>query len=61
MAGPESKDEPDCKRAATETSPPVPTARSDELLRGARQLRILHGGEVYRLVLTRNNKLILQK
>jgi len=41
--------------------PPVETVRSEELLRGGRQLRIVHGDEVYRLLLTRNNKLILQK
>ncbi len=34
---------------------------SDELLQGQRELRIIHGQVVYRLLCTRNNKLILQK
>ena len=40
---------------------PIRTVGSDELLRGDRELRIAHGDDVYRLLLTRNNKLILQK
>jgi len=35
--------------------------RSEELLRGERELIILHGSQVYRLTETRNGKLILQK
>jgi hemin uptake protein HemP len=35
--------------------------RSDELLQGARELFIVHGNQVYRLLRTRNDKLILQK
>lgn len=35
--------------------------RSDELLQGQRELFIVHGGQIYRLLRTRNNKLILQK
>ena len=34
---------------------------SEELLRGERELHIRHGDEVYRLMITRNGKLILQK
>lgn len=34
---------------------------SDELLRGSREVLIRHGGEVYRLRHTRNDKLILTK
>jgi|YNPBryunderm2012_1023409.scaffolds.fasta_scaffold08189_2 hemin uptake protein HemP len=34
---------------------------SEELLGGGRQLFIVHKGQVYRLILTRNDKLILQK
>jgi hemin uptake protein HemP len=34
---------------------------SAELLRGAREVAILHAGETYRLRLTRNDKLILTK
>lgn len=35
--------------------------RSEDLLAGAREVLILHGACAYRLVLTRNGKLILQK
>lgn len=34
---------------------------SEELLQGRRELFIVHKGQVYRLLLTRNDKLILQK
>ncbi|GAA5078305.1 hemin uptake protein HemP [Lysobacter panacisoli] len=34
---------------------------SDDLLRGSREVLIRHGGEVYRLRHTRNDKLILTK
>lgn len=34
---------------------------SAELLRGAREVAILHGGEVYRLRLTSKDRLILTK
>jgi len=34
---------------------------ADELLQGHREMLILHAGQVYRLMRTRNNKLILQK
>jgi hemin uptake protein HemP len=40
----------------------LPAAQdSRELLRGARELLIRHGGETYRLRHTRNDKLILTK
>lgn len=61
MTGREPKDEPDRKRGTGDVPAPVPAVCSEELLRGGRQLEIVHGNEVYRLVLTRNNKLILQK
>jgi hemin uptake protein HemP len=61
MTGPEPKDDSDRQRTAGDGSAPLLTTRSEDLLQGGRQLRILHGGEEYRLVLTRNNKLILQK
>jgi hemin uptake protein HemP len=35
--------------------------RSDELLRGAREIVIEHRGEEYRLLRTRNDRLILNK
>uniref|UniRef100_A0A7C4LPR5 Hemin uptake protein HemP n=1 Tax=Schlesneria paludicola TaxID=360056 RepID=A0A7C4LPR5_9PLAN len=54
-----------------ENPPPPPSSRtepvseliirSDELLRGHREVRIIHGTETYRLRLTRNGKLILHK
>ena len=37
------------------------TVTSAELLRGGRELRIAHGDDVYRLLLTRTGKLLLQK
>jgi hemin uptake protein HemP len=35
--------------------------RSENLLRGAREVTIRHAGEVYRLRITSNDKLILTK
>ncbi len=35
--------------------------RSKELLQGERELIILHGSQLYRLMETKNGKLILQK
>ena len=34
---------------------------SEEILKGTKEIQILHRGEVYRLRLTRNGKLILSK
>jgi hemin uptake protein HemP len=34
---------------------------SEDILQGDRELRIVHGEETYRLLVTRNNRLILQK
>ncbi|NLS93323.1 MAG: hemin uptake protein HemP [Planctomycetaceae bacterium] len=34
---------------------------SADLLAGRREVQIVHAGETYRLLVTRNNKLILQK
>lgn len=39
----------------------VRTILSAELLKGNKEVRIDHEGEIYRLRLTRNQKLILQK
>jgi hemin uptake protein HemP len=39
----------------------VKVVQSSELLQGQRQMMIVHDGCVYRLICTRNNKLILQK
>lgn len=41
--------------------PPVRTISSEELLQGRREVFIIHRGQVYRLLHTRNDKLILQK
>jgi hemin uptake protein HemP len=43
-----------------EASEPV-TIRSEDLLRGASEVRIVHGNDVYRLRLTHNGRLILSK
>lgn len=56
-------------RAPRPTPPPIvsstdghaPRIRSDELLRGARELVIEHRGQEYRLLRTRNDRLILNK
>ena len=37
------------------------TIRSEELFAGARVVLIQHADEIYRLMITRNNRLILQK
>lgn len=37
------------------------TVASSEILQGDRKVLIVHGSEVYRLLVTRNDKLILQK
>lgn len=42
-------------------APPPRTVHSEEVLRGAREVRILHDGVEYRLRLTSRNKLILTK
>lgn len=39
----------------------TPRVRSDELLRGNREIVIEHRGEEYRLLRTRNDRLILNK
>ena len=40
---------------------PPPVVKSEDLLRGRKVLVIRHGGEEYRLRLTRTGKLILTK
>jgi hemin uptake protein HemP len=42
-------------------APDPPRIDSADLFRGARMIVIAHAGEEYRLLLTRNNRLILQK
>ena len=41
--------------------PALPRYESAELFQGARVVNISHAGETYRLLITRNNRLILQK
>jgi hemin uptake protein HemP len=43
------------------TSKSPPHWSTEDLLQGRREAVIVHGGETYRLRLTRNNKLILHK
>jgi hemin uptake protein HemP len=61
MTGSVVPTEPDRKPATEDGMPRVPTVRSEQLLQGGREVRIVHSGQVYRLQVTRNNKLILQK
>lgn len=49
----------DC-RAAAETGE-VPRQRSSDLMQGGRRMVIEHGGELYCLRVTRNERLILTK
>ena len=51
----------DNKSSATEQPLSAVVARSEELLRGGKELIILHQGAAYRLTVTRNGKLILTK
>jgi hemin uptake protein HemP len=53
--------EPEKQVVRAETPRTVRTIPSEELLRGERQVVILHHGEPYRLLVTRNDKLLLQK
>lgn len=54
--------QPDRKpRASTKATANIPTVRLEDLIGDGRELHITHGEEVYRLIVTRNNKLILQK
>ena len=39
----------------------VPTLNIKQLFDGFREIRLFHGSQEYRLMLTRNNKLILTK
>lgn len=51
---------PEFEQQDADKAEPV-TVSSETLLAGQRQLIIQHGGERYRLLLTRSNKLILTK
>ncbi|MBI3861242.1 MAG: hemin uptake protein HemP [Planctomycetia bacterium] len=58
-----SDDVPPAAESAEQRDPAAapPTVRSDDLLRGGREILIEHAREVYRLRITRNGKLILTK
>ena len=49
------------KQSERQPQPEPPRYDSQELFQGSRVVVITHGGEVYRMLLTRNNRLILQK
>lgn len=55
-----SKRFPEPAEDAYSAIPPT-TLRSEDLLRGGRDVQIVHAGEVYKLSVTRNGKLILTK
>lgn len=62
MTDPETPKRPTAKTQDVSQSPArIPTVRLEELIGEGRELHITHGDEVYRLIVTRNNKLILQK
>lgn len=49
------------RRPSSPARNPVPRVRSEDLLRQANEVVIEHHGQEYRLRLTRNDKLILNK
>ena len=52
----------DNRSSDRDAPPPEPrTVRSEDLLRGDKEIAILHENQLYRLRRTRNGKLILQK
>ena len=51
----------DTSSVAAQIPESAQTIDSEDLLQGSRQLFILHRGSIYRLLETRNGKLILQK
>jgi hemin uptake protein HemP len=63
----EPSDDPATVRPASQPEPsspaesPLTAISSDDILQGKSEVLIRHGGELYRLRLTRNGKLILQK
>ncbi|HEY3964193.1 MAG TPA: hemin uptake protein HemP [Planctomycetaceae bacterium] len=52
---------PESQRTDEPSAAPPVTLRSEELLRGGREILIQHANDVYRLRITRNGKLILTK
>lgn len=54
--------DPPAAASKSEDAPPAPPCyASSDLFQGARVVVINHAGEAYRLLVTRNNRLILQK
>lgn len=52
----------DCNNAPRQSEGTrTPAVRSDDLFKGAREVKLLHGCEEYRLRITKNEKLILTK
>lgn len=49
------------ERSASEPPADPPRYDSQELFQGSRVVVINHAGETYRMLVTRNNRLILQK
>jgi hemin uptake protein HemP len=56
----EPADAPDLQARETASTPPREIA-SDQIFAGTHEVLIRHAGELYRLRLTRNGKLILHK
>lgn len=61
MPEPPAEPADDCLNEAPDSAGVANPLRSEDLLRGRREVIIEHGAEIYRLRLTRNGKLILQK
>lgn len=57
----EPQREPQATPAPAVVPPSHVTVESSELFRGHREILIQHGDEIYRLRITRNEKLILHK
>jgi hemin uptake protein HemP len=53
--------EPEPPRPAEPNRPHRPAVKSEELFGGAQEIVIVHGGEQYRLRVTKSGKLILTK
>lgn len=60
-AGQPCKTSPDARSSEEPARAAVPTWSSEQLLAGSKEAHIVHAGEVYRLLRTRNQKLILVK
>ena len=56
-----SENEQQVKPTEHPSEPPAKILRSEEIFEGRRQIFIAHGTEIYRLLHTKNGKLILQK